>query len=310
MSGILALTGATGKKSGGVLAEYLADNLKEVEKAFPGGIRALVRKTSDTTHLKKLIPSLQLCTGSLDDPEFLKQSFEGVDTVIHIAGIHYSSKITDAAVACNVRRLIFVHTTGIYSKFKAAGEEYRRIDSYVSEVCLQNNIKLTICRPTMIYGNEYDNNVTSFIKMVDRFPLMPVVNGARYELQPVHYKDLGKAYYDILMNEETTANKNFNLSGKNPIMLRDMLSIIGKNLGKKTRFISCPFAIAYAGACLSYRLPFIKRDYREKVQRLCEPRVYSHEEATSAFGYDPVSFEEGVVEEVKEYLKRKQSAGS
>ena len=163
---------------------------------------------------------------------------------------------------------------------------------------------LTILRPTMIYGNVQDNNVVTFIKMVDKLPLMPVVNGARYELQPVHYKDLGDAYFTVLMNEKATANKDFVLSGGEPILLRDMLIEIGKNLGKKVKFISCPYWIAYSGACVLYAVTLTKKDYREKVQRLCEPRVYSHDAAAKAFGYSPRSFKVGIVDEVKEYRVR------
>ena len=45
-----------------------------------------------------------------------------------------------------------------------------------------------------------------------------------------------------------------------------------------------------------------KKDYREKVQRLCEPRVYSHQEATEAFGYSPRSFQDEIADEVKQYM--------
>ena len=140
--------------------------------------------------------------------------------------------------------------------------------------------------------------------MVDKLPIMPIVNGAKYELQPVHYKDLSEAYYAVLMNEEKTANKDFILSGGEPILLRDMLSEIGKNLDKKVRFISCPYWIAYSGAWIVYALTFKKKDYREKVQRLCEPRVFSHEEATEAFGYSPRIFQVGIVDEVKQYKEK------
>lgn len=304
MSKILALTGVTGKKSGGVLAEQIAENIDAIKELFPDGIRAIARPTSDTNKLESLIPGIQVFRGELTDLNFLKESLEGVDTLFHLAGIQWSRDVADVASACHVRRLVLVHTTGIYSKYKAAGEEYRQIDDYMYGVCKKNNIALTICRPTMIYGNVYDQNVVKFIRMVDKLPVMPVVNGARYELQPVHYADLGKAYCKVILNEETTANRDFNLSGGRPILLRDMFSVIGENLGKNVHFVNCPFWIAYPGAWLVYILTIGKMDFREKVQRLCEPRVFSHEEAAKAFGYAPVSFEEGIVNEVKEYKER------
>lgn len=157
----------------------------------------------------------------------------------------------------------------------------------------------------MIYGKCADENVIIFIKMVDKLPIMPVVNGAKYALQPVHYKDLGKAYFDALMNEESTANRDFNLSGGEPILLKDMFIEIGKRLGKNVKFVSCPFPVAYGGAWVVFCLTLGKMDYREKVQRLCEPRCFSHEEASKAFGYRPMTFQEGMIDEVREYLERK-----
>lgn len=305
MKKMLAITGATGRKSGGAFANLIYENRPVIDEMFPDGIKAFVRRNSDTSFLTEKLPDVTLIQGDLDNGEQLEAFLEDVDTLVNIAGIYFSENLVKAAVKCGVRRVILVHTTGIYSKYKAAGELYRNIEERVYGLCRENGIILSVCRPTMIYGNTSDKNVAVFIKMVDKFPIMPVVNGARYDLQPVHYEDLAKGYFGVLLNEEKTANKDYVLSGGSVLELRSMLKIIGKNLGKKVHFISCPFAIAYFGACVLYYLTRRKKDYREKVQRLCEPRAYSHEAARNDFGYDPVSFEEGIVNEVKQYLAEK-----
>lgn len=301
----LAITGVTGKKSGGAFADLLSKNIDYINELFPDGIRAIVRPSSNINRLVECIPNIEIVSGEITAIGFLNQALKDVDTLVHIAGIRFSKEIVDAAVFCGVRRLVLVHTTGIYSKYKAAGEEYRQIDSYVYDVCKKNNILVSILRPTMIYGNINDNNVIKFIKMVDKLPIMPVVNGANYELQPVNYLDLAQAYYDVLINEELTVNRDFILSGGQPILLKDMFKEIAKNLGKEIKFISCPFPIAYAGSWVVYLITLRRIDMREKVQRLCEPRVYSYEDATNTFGYNPMCFEQGVVNEVKEYLQGK-----
>ena len=305
MKKMLAVTGATGRKSGGAFANLIYENRSVIDEMFPDGIRAFVRENSDTTFLAEKLPDAELIRGDLDSSEQLEAFLKDVDTLVNIAGIYYSENLVKAAIKCGVRRVILVHTTGIYSKYKAAGELYRNIEERVYALCRENGIILSVCRPTMIYGNTSDKNVAVFIKMVDKFPIMPVVNGARYILQPVHYEDLAKGYFGVLLNEEKTANKDYVLSGGSVIELREMLMIIGENLGKKVHFISCPFAIAYFGACALYYLTGKKKDYREKVQRLCEPRAYSHEDAKTDFGYSPVSFQEGIVAEVKQYLAAK-----
>ena len=306
MKKMLAVTGATGRKSGGAFANLIYENRSVIDEMFPDGIRAFARENSDTSFLAEKLPDVELIRGDLDSSEQLEVFLKDVDTLVNIAGIYYSENLVKAAIKCGVRRVILVHTTGIYSKYKAAGELYRNIEERVYALCRENGIILSVCRPTMIYGNTSDKNVAVFIKMVDKFPIMPVVNGARYILQPVHYEDLAKGYFGVLLNEEKTANKDYVLSGGSVIELREMLKIIGENLGKKVHFISCPFAIAYFGACALYYLTGKKKDYREKVQRLCEPRAYSHEDAKNDFGYSPVSFQEGIVAEVKQYLAAKK----
>jgi len=297
---MLAITGATGK-SGKTFSEYVLSNIVKINEMFPKGIRLITHKRTDTV----LGDKAESVCGDLEDVDFLKKAFEGVDTIVHIAGIHWSREVTEAAAFCGVRRLICVHTTGIYSKYKEAGEEYRHIDDFVYKTCGEAGIKLSILRPTMIYGSVADKNVITFIKMVDKLPIMPVVSGARYDLQPVHYKDLGKAYFDVLMSEDVTAGKDYILSGREPIRLRDMFKVMAENLNRKVHFISVPFPIAFAGAVFIYGLSFGKIDMREKVQRLCESRAYPHEEAARDFGYAPCDFAEGVKDEIKEYLELK-----
>ena len=300
MGNRLAITGVT-NNPGRVLIECISRNQAIVDGLYPEGILAVTRESSDVGDYVRLIPSGDRFICDLTNVEKLKEAFRDVDTVLHIAGIHWSREVFKAAAYCGVKRIITVHTCGVYSKYKKAGEEYRQIDSYCRDICREHNITLTVFRPTMIYGNSKDRNVVKFIKMVDRLSVMPVVNGAKYALQPVHYKDVGEALYASIVNEKATGGKDFILSGATPILLRDMLTEIGNNLNKKVRFISFPFWFSYMGAIAFYLVSFGKFDYREKVQRLCENRAFDHEDATLAFGFSPRSFEEGVVDEIREY---------
>ena len=295
------VTGVTGK-SGLFFYEELrknVDKLDDYEFDFVVRDEAKAECLLDAKGLKQ-----NLCVGSLADRDFVDSLFKmgGVDILLHIASIGYSEELVDAAVKAGVKRLILVHTTGIYSKYKAAGEGYRRTENKIDEMVKGKNIQLTYLRPTMIYGNVHDANVVIFMKMVDRLRVFPVVNGARYELQPVWCGDLGKAYYQILMHPETATKRNYNLSGGKPIMLIDMFKVMAKYLGVRNTFVSVPFPIAYGLSWLLYFATFGKKDFREKVQRLVEPRTFDHTDATKDFGYNPVNFEDGVKREVDEYM--------
>ena len=312
---IVAVTGATGKSG-----QYF---VKELQKQKPEGykFRFLVRH-STTSHTgnkgRELLRSIggEICEADITRPDeldalFTTESGEKVDTLLHIASVLWSPYIVTVALKHGVKRLILVHTTGIYSKYKAAGEAYRvtekEINRQVDELRKQGeDISVTYLRPTMIYGDLEDGNISVFMNMVYKLRLMPVINGARYDLQPVWCGDLGKAYYQVLVHPEKTNNKDYILSGGAPIQLIDMFKTMGKYLGVKNTFISCPFWLAYAGSWAIYILTCGKKDLREKVQRMVEPRAYPHDEATRDFGYDPLTFEVGIRDEIEMY-KRKVS---
>lgn len=300
----LAITGVTGK-SGQYLWQEILNNQEKIKKYWPEGISLISRNSGNFDKLEESGLQINHFIGDLSDKKILPAFCEGCDTLLHIAGIHWSLELVKVAVKSGIKRIILVHTTGIYSKYKSAGEEYRNIDSEIYKIAESENLALTILRPTMIYGDITDNNVVIFIKMIDKFMIMPTVNGARYELQPVHCGDLGKAYYDVLIRPEICNNKDYVLSGGAPIELRQMFDEIAKNLGVKRKYISCPYPIAYIGAWIIFLLTFAQKDYREKVQRLVEPRVYDYKDAAKDFGYSPRTFEVGIVDEVEQYLKTK-----
>lgn len=222
--------------------------------------------------------------------------------ILHIAGIGKSLTI----VKTDVRKLILVHTTGIYSKYKAAGESYRQIETQIETLVEPTGKELTFLRPTMIYGTIKDMNVIIFMKMVDKLRVFPVFNGAKYELQPVWCGDLGKAYYQILMNQDTATKRNYNLSGGAPILLLDMFKVMAKYLCVTNTFVSVPFKFAYTLSWILYLSKFTKIDFREKVQHLVEPRTFSYEDAAHDFAYSPLTFEEGVRAEIEEYKAQKK----
>lgn len=300
----ILITGITGNSG-----QYFID---ELINSFPDNvsIRVLVRSTSNRKKLEKMTEKgylVEFFEGNLDVEESLKEMTDNIDVVFHIAGVGHSLKLVKAAVTNGAKKIILVHTTGIYSKYKAAGESYRMTEREIRRLIMGKSVDLTILRPTMIYGSLNDNNMVKFIKMTDKLRYFPMVKGGHYALQPVHQQDLGIAYLQVLnmllSGNVETGDREYILSGGTVIDLIDIMKLISDFLGKKTTFFSVPFGIAYAGAWGVYLVSLGKVDYREKVQRLVEPRNYPHDEASRDFGYNPMPFAEGLRREVELYKK-------
>lgn len=296
---MLLVTGITGH-SGRYFLQELIDN------KYEGTIRCIVRETSDTSMLDNSGLNIEKVVGDIRNEDFLNMCMKGVDTIVHIVNIRYTLRIIKVAINNKVSRVICVHTTGIYSKFKAASEEYKIIDKELAEMIKGADIELTVLQPTMIYGDLCDHNMSKFIKMVDRLRLFPVIDHGKCLIQPVNARDLGKAYYKVLTMPKNMVKSIYNLSGEKPIAMIDAFKLISNNLGKKTVFISFPLWLGVILAKILKIITIGKVDYVEKVLRMSEDRCFSHEDAKIDFGYSPESFEDGIVREVIEYLKERR----
>ena len=297
---MILATGITGF-SGKYFLQELIDN------KFEDSIRCIVRNTSDTSLLDNSGLNVDKLVGDLNDQKLIEEATIGVDTVLHIGSIFYSVNVIKACVKNGVKRAILVHTTGIYSKFKNASQEYKEIERQITETISDSKVitKVTILRPTMIYGDICDRNISKFIKMIDMFRVFPVINWGQNYVQPVNARDLGKAYFDVLMAPEKTVGKSYDLSGEKPLRMIEILNSISENLRKKTLFINVPLSIGVFLAKAAKTLTFGKIDYIEKVQRMGEDRSYSHEKALMDFNYKPIRFEDGIKIEVKQYQIKK-----
>jgi len=297
---MLLITGITGHSG-----KYF---LKELENnQYKDGIKVIIRNNDSTEFVINSSLNIKVLIGDLDDESFLNSSMKEVDTVFHIASIFYSEKVVNASILNDVKRIILVHTTGVFSKYKSASFEYQQIEKNIKQLvkATGNAIEITILRPTMIYGYLNDRNMIKFIKYVDIFPIMPVIDNGFGLIQPVHGKDLGKAYFQVL----TTQNlkNDYILSGERQLSLIDLFKLIGLYLGKNMTFINVSSQLAVFVAQIMKFMSFKRIDYVERIQRMTENRSYEHKLATEDFDYCPSSFNDNLKDEVELYLDSKRN---
>lgn len=298
---MLLVTGITGH-TGRYFLKELIDN------KYKGSIRCIVRDTSDHWILDNCGLNIEKVFGDIDDEDFMSEVMEGINTILHIAGIQKTLNVIKAIGSNKVKRGIFVHTTGIFSKYKIASEEYIQIEEDMKKNIGSRIEKMsfTILRPTMIYGDLCDLNMSKFIKMIDYLRVFPIINQGISKIQPVNARDLGIAYYQILMTPQENLKSEYIVSGEIPISMAVAFKTISDKLGKKTIFISFPLSVAVFLAKILFLVSFKRIDYIEKVQRMGEDRNFSHDDATHDFNYSPMSFDEGIEIEVEQYMKKKR----
>jgi nucleoside-diphosphate-sugar epimerase len=294
---MLFVTGITGHTGKWFLKRLVEENYK-------GKIRCLVRENSNTDLIDKSGLNIEKVYGDLDNKSSLENLMSGVETVVHISTILFSNNVIDAAIKNNVKWAILVHTTGRFSKYKSASEEYIKIEDGLLEK--RDKIGITVLRPTMIYGSSGDRNMYKLVDYLYRHKFFPMFGQGENLMQPVYAKDLGNAYYDVLMKKETTFNKEYNLSGKEPIKYIDLVRCVSRTLNRNNIIVKIPLGFSILLAKIYNAIDKKAIISVEQVLRMQEDKAFSFEPAAVDFGYSPLSFEEGIKGEVEEYLNNRQ----
>jgi nucleoside-diphosphate-sugar epimerase len=90
----------------------------------------------------------------------------------------------------------------------------------------------------MIYGGQQENNISRLLKLVNRFPIIPIPGGGRQTVQPIFIDDL----VDCLDAALSTAWQGSNVLavGGPPITWKKMALVCAETIGKKRLLVDIP----------------------------------------------------------------------
>ena len=278
--------------------------LKILEKEkFEGKITVVSRDKNKNNYFNQFKLNFKILNGDIKETNFLKKCFDNIDTVLNLANMENSPNIVEIGSKHKVKWFILVHSTMIFSKNKSKFI-LNRIN--IEKDLLKKNKNLTILRPTMIYGNKRDINISRLIKYLDKFKIFPIFGNGKNLLQPVYVDDLSKSYFNVIKNKDVTFNKSYNLAGKNSIEYLKILKIIESALNKKIIFIRLPINISVLLVKILNILFFGKFPINSsQVRRQSEDKIFSFNEATIDFNFNPIKIEEGLKLQIKDYLNTK-----
>jgi nucleoside-diphosphate-sugar epimerase len=109
-------------------------------------------------------------------------------------------------------------------------------------ICEQRNLEWTALRPTLVYREGRDGNITQLARLIKRYGFMPVVGSAQGLRQPVHAEDVAAAAV-AAAKQPAAANKIYVLSGSETITYREMVGRIFDGLHKRRRIVPLPLSL-------------------------------------------------------------------
>ncbi len=242
------VTGASG---------FLGSWIAEVLGKDGHQVRALVRKTSNTTFLEKL--GVELAYGSVEDAPSVNKAMADVDAVVHSAGlvkarsvtefqevnVHGTVNLLDAAEKRGAALKRFVHVSSLeacgpsrdgkpvsvtqeepctsYGRSKLAAER--------AVIARKDKLPVTILRPGAIFGPR-DAEILEAFKSVHR-GLLPTIAGGTALGVFIHANDCARACVAAITADVPSGSVYFIVDDTGPVTQRAFLEMVEGALDKR-----------------------------------------------------------------------------
>lgn len=285
----VAMTGATGFTGRRVAAELVRRGHL---------VTALVRPPLPRAELPA---EVRVVPGDMGDRGSLDALLGSAAAFVHVASLGFGQAdgIVAAVDAHGIPRSVYFSSTALYTRLSGPSKpERQRAEDRVRD----SSGAWTLLRPTMIYGDAGDRNLSRLIRFLARTPLVPLPGGGCSLIQPVHVEDLGRAAVDALECPKAH-RREYNLPGAEANPLRDVVDYLLGLLGRRPPILALPIAPMAALAGIWALLGLPPRITAEQVRRLAEDKGFSFEEARRDWGYAPRGWRAGLEAEV-EILRR------
>jgi len=148
-----------------------------------------------------------------------------------------------------LKRIVVFSSTSVLTKRDSEVVAEREMLSALADAeqkivaaCEQNRVSWTILRPTLIYAEGRDINITPLSRLIRRFGFMLLVGGAPGLRQPVHAEDLAIGAISAAASIGA-ANKFYCLPGGETLSYREMVGRIFDGLRMTRRTIAIPVGL-------------------------------------------------------------------
>lgn len=316
----ILVTGANG---------FVGSHVAERLAAQGAELRLLLRRTSRLHYLDGV--DYERAEGDVRHPESLQRAVQGVDTVVHVAGLVAAltegvyqevnalgtAALVRAARDAGVRRFVYVSSLAAlgpsddgtmpeaprpispYGRSKLAGEY-----AVLSE---KDAMSVAIVRPPVVYGQR-DRGLLPLYRIA-KLGVIPVYGDGSQRLTWIHAHDAADAVIAAAL-AEGPSGAVYSLSDGHTYTWRELVAAYARAAGARVRAINTPTALyaaaAYAGGLLQAA---VRKPMPLSPEELLHMRVTAwicdHEAITRDLGWQPkVGIEDGFAQTYRWYREQ------
>lgn len=270
---------------------------------------------------------------NVKDPESLRQAFEGVDVVFHIAALFREAKhpdseywavnvegtrnVLDAAIARGVGKVVHCSTIGVHSHIPDPPadetEAYRPADTYQVTKCEGEKVALDyfssgrvggcVIRPAMVWGPG-DARLRKLFRGIQRRRL-PIIGSGRTLLHWVDVRDVARGMR-LAAEKPDNSGEIYILAGAAPVRLDRLFHLIADELGTSVLPVRVPAEpLALMGdvvEAICKPLGLEPPIYRRRVGFFTKTRAFDGSKAQRELGFEPAgSLEDEIGDIIRSY---------
>lgn len=237
-------------------------------------------------------PDVDWLVGDLEKPETL--NLPAFTTIYCTADATLLANALPRLFNPSLRRLVVFSSTSVLTKqdteIGAERETIRRLadaERKIAAACEQHNVGWTILRPTLIYAEGRDTNITPLSRLIRKVGFMPLVGGAPGLRQPVHAEDLAIGAI-AAASSPASVNKIYSVPGGETLAYHEMVGRIFDGMRRPRRTISLPPSLWRAGFILAK--PLYPDANVAMGIRMMKDMAFDSTPAIRDFGWNPRNF--------------------
>ena len=245
--------------------------------------------------LSRRPPSDDVCwvDADLADPD-LADELPPVATVFSLSPIWLLPQALPALKACGLTRLVAFSSTSRFTKQDSPDPAERGVakaladaEAKVEAFCAEHGVAWTVLRPTLIYVEGRDGNVSRLASLIQRFKILPLSGRGEGLRQPVHAEDLAIGALAAAASP-AAHDKAYDLTGGETLTYRVMAQRVFEGLGRRPAILGLPpwlFRLL-----LTLAKPFYPGATATMGDRMAQDLTFDDAPARRDFGWGPRDF--------------------
>lgn len=265
-------------------------------------VRALVLP-NDRLRDRIELQGCEVREGDVSEAAQLAGLCDGVDTVYHLAAVilaHDASvfervnrrgtaNLVAESQRAGVQHFVYVSSASVtYPRRTPYAESKLAAERVVQEAALAH----TIVRPTLVYDVGGGQELLLFLDYLRRFPIVPFVGAGGAIKRPVWAEDVVDGLARLAGNH-VAWGKTYNLSGAEPISMRDLASLLLEHLDRPRRLVPIPVTLCRALAFVLRLVQSRPALTSSAIAGIVNDADLDPSQAIADLGYRPLGVREG-----------------